>query len=128
MQLRLPDSSWASTLLYSRDGRRLFSSHDNGDIFVIDAEGGKVVRHLRGHQNATNYIDLSPDETRLISGGWDNTVRMWDVQSGLELLTLRKHTSGVQFVGFDPTGENITSLSLNGELFVWSASAPVRDP
>jgi len=33
---------------------------------------------LKGHQYTVYSIDISEDNKYLVSGGWDNTVKLWD--------------------------------------------------
>jgi WD40 repeat protein len=46
-------------------------------------------RILRGHRRAVTGLAFTSDGKRLASCGADSTVRIWDVEQGLELLTLR---------------------------------------
>jgi len=40
----------------------------------------------------------------LVSGGWDHTVRLWDLDSGSQLAKLEGHTQDVWSVAFSPDG------------------------
>ena len=54
---------------------------------------------------------FSPDGKRIVSGSRDNTVKVWDADSGKELLTLKGHTGGVTSVAFSPDGKRLVSGS-----------------
>src|SRR5262249_49752190 len=58
--------------------------------------------------------------TRIASGN-GNTVRVWDVETGQELLTLKGHTGWVYSVAFSPDGTRIVSGSGEGAVKVWEA-------
>ena len=47
-------------------------------------------------------VAFSPDGRRLATGGEENTVKIWDVQTGQELQTLRGHSGDVYTVAFSP--------------------------
>lgn len=39
-----------------------------------------VYRQFQGHTDGASCIDISPDGTKLWTGGLDNTVRSWDLR------------------------------------------------
>jgi hypothetical protein len=59
---------------------------------------------LRGHTGKVNGLCFSPDGKQLASAGGDRTVKVWDVASGRELLTLRGHTDWVSEVTYCRAG------------------------
>jgi WD40 repeat protein len=75
-----------------------------------------VVRTLRGHKGPVFCVDISPDGKRLVSGGADWTVRLWDLETGKELTYLDGHGGGVLDVAFSPDGKRILSAGSAGFL------------
>ena len=57
---------------------------------------------------------FSPDETRLASAGRDGTIKLWDVATGQEALSLRGHTKSVLSVAFSADGTRLASASRDG--------------
>jgi WD40 repeat protein len=43
---------------------------------------------LQGHTNSVSAVAITPDGRRAVSSSWDNTVRVWDLRDGKELVTL----------------------------------------
>lgn len=39
------------------------------------------------------------DETRLVSGSWDGTCRVWDIKNDKEILKLEGHSHAVTVLG-----------------------------
>ena len=73
----------------------------------------------------TLSVCFSPDGKTLASSGdeWDSNIRLWDVQTGELLKTLKKRTAFEDFKGrdvnsvvFSPDGNTIASGSGNGTI------------
>lgn len=58
-----------------------------------------------------NSAALSPDGQRLAVGGRDQSVKVWDLASGQELLSLKGHTGVISSVAFRPDGKQMASAS-----------------
>ena len=68
-------------------------------------------------------MTFSADIRRFASGANDDTVRIWDAQSGEELLCLRGHEDSVKSVAFSPDGRCIASGAKDGTVRVWDAQS-----
>ncbi|KAF8225961.1 hypothetical protein L208DRAFT_1407786, partial [Tricholoma matsutake] len=44
--------------------------------------GHQVGEALRGHEDTVFSVAFSPDGTRIVSGSFDKTIRVWDVAKG----------------------------------------------
>jgi WD40 repeat protein len=64
-------------------------------------------------------VAFSPDGRRALSGSYDNTLKLWDLETGLVLRTLQGHTSGVRAVAFSPDGRRALSGSDDYTLKLW---------
>jgi WD40 repeat protein len=58
-------------------------------IRLFDAGSGELVRELHGHTDVVYSLVFSPDGRTLASGGWDATIRVWDVATGRELASVQ---------------------------------------
>ena len=70
---------------------------------------------FKGHTNGVMCLQF--DDSVLITGSYDSTAKVWDVESGQELRTLRGHTSGIRCLQFDDT--KLMTGSLDGTLRLW---------
>jgi WD40 repeat protein len=81
--------------------------------------GGPLLRTLEGHTGRVSALAITPDGGRAISGSWDKTLRVWDLNSGRTLRTLKGHTHRVTAVTITPDGRRAVSGSGNETLRVW---------
>jgi WD40 repeat protein len=58
-----------------------------------------------------------------VSGSDDNTLKVWDAQTGQETLSLKGHSNWVTSVSFSPDGKRIVSGSADKTLKVWDISS-----
>jgi WD40 repeat protein len=66
-------------------------------------------------------VTFSPDGTRLASASRDQTVKVWDLATYQELISLKGHTDTVRGVAFSPDGTRLASASSDGRVRVWDA-------
>src|SRR5689334_7197717 len=64
--------------------------------------GARELKTYRGHTHGVWTAVLSPDQTVLVSAGVDRLVRMWDVETGRLLRSLRGHTQDIRVALFTP--------------------------
>ena len=78
---------------------------------------------LEGHTNYVMSVAFNHDGTKIVSGSSDNTIRVWNVDTGECIVTLEGHEgylrSSVESVGFNRDGTKIVSGSYDGTIRVW---------
>jgi WD40 repeat protein len=69
-------------------------------------------------------VAFSPDGKHIVSGSYDNTVRVWDAESGQAIgEPLQGHSNSVLSVAFSPDGKHIVSGSYDNTVRVWDAES-----
>ena len=78
---------------------------------------------MAGHKEVVLALAYSPDGTRLATASYDTTTKVWDAESGAELLTLSANTARNTGVAFSPDGTRLVVASDDGTAKVWDASS-----
>jgi hypothetical protein len=76
-----------------------------------------------GHTDFVSAVAVSPDGRFIVSGSWDQTVKVWDAQSGALLRSLGGHTGPVHAVAVSPDERFIISGSWDQTVKVWDAQS-----
>jgi WD40 repeat protein len=75
----------------------------------IDYTNFVCLKTLNGHSNYVRSVAYSPDGTKIISGSYDGTIKIWNANTGQCLKTLEGHSDRVLSVAYSPDGTKIIS-------------------
>ena len=77
-----------------------------------------------GHTQGLACISYSPNGCYIVSGSRDNTIRIWDAETGHAVgKPLVGHTKEVRSVAYSPDGRHIISGSFDKTIRIWDAEA-----
>ncbi|MDE2505823.1 MAG: WD40 repeat domain-containing protein, partial [Planctomycetota bacterium] len=104
-----------------------------GALMLSNAAHGqaalKPAGTLDGHTDPVYTVSWSPDGKTIATGGFDNTVRLWNASARKELRRYDGHTGLVLAVAIAPDGKRILSGSLDKTAKIWlyPASSPLKE-
>ena len=90
-----------------------------GDIIILNAVTGIQTAVLSGHTDPVRDVVFSPDGASLVSGGYDRTVKLWDLQTGGAVKTFLGHTDWVSSVSVSADLTTIASGSTDSTIRLW---------
>lgn len=86
----------------------------------IDQKGDMLpIWKLEDHTGYVERVAITSDGRRAISGSADNTVRLWDLEAGQCMLTLKGHTGVVYGVAISEDGRLAVSGSVDTTIKIW---------
>jgi len=116
---RIPGRDVSLGLAVSPDGRLVASPTRGGLVRLFDPVKGELIATLHGHLNAAFDVAFSPDGRRLISSsGAREAIKIWDVDTRQELLTLAGTGSFLSSAQWSADGNLIVA---GGPWQTWSA-------
>eukprot|EP00178_Gracilaria_changii_P006073 TRINITY_DN2040_c1_g1_i1.p2 TRINITY_DN2040_c1_g1~~TRINITY_DN2040_c1_g1_i1.p2 ORF type:complete len:319 (+),score=51.40 TRINITY_DN2040_c1_g1_i1:123-959(+) len=77
-------------------------------------------RSLQGHSHYVQDCVLSSDGQFALSGSWDHTLRLWDLNSGQTTRTFVGHSKDVLSVAFSTDNRQIVSGSRDRAIKLWN--------
>ncbi len=131
--------------VFSPDGELVVTGADDGSLKVWEAANGKLVRTIHSQEDeilrkptlvdavsgqpvvdtsaAVTCVAFSSDGTRIVSGGSDNAVKVWQTETGKLLQTLRGHYGRVTSVAMNANGDRIVSGSDDNTVRIWNVES-----
>lgn len=84
--------------------------------------GWHCVGELKGHSSWVTTVDFNPRTPTLVSGSLDDTIRVWNLQTGQNMITLDGHSRGVNQVKIGAGGQVLASCGDDDLVKVWNLS------
>jgi len=115
---------------FSDDSQFIVTAGADDTARVWDRESGKPLPTgednerpgvLSGHTARVTSAAFSPGDnpTRVVTSSEDGTVKLWELASQKEILTLDGHTREVTSVAFSPDGSSVLTSSQDGRAILW---------
>jgi WD40 repeat protein len=92
---------------------------DDGRLYAVDLAARAVRGVIAEHGAAVLCAAYSPDGTRIATGSWDRTARVWDARSGACLGCFGSARDPINAVQFHRDGRRVWLGSFNGDVRLW---------
>ncbi|MBW4524765.1 MAG: caspase family protein [Phormidium tanganyikae FI6-MK23] len=111
----------------SSTGLSTMSANSDGSVIAIAAPDNTIqLQHnkdflsLKGHTAPITQIQISPDNSLLISASTDKTIRLWNIETGELIRTIAGHNDRVTALSFNPDRQSFASASADRTIKIWA--------
>ncbi|MHA2386674.1 MAG: WD40 repeat domain-containing protein [Candidatus Thorarchaeota archaeon] len=106
------------SIAVTRDSSNVFLGLHSGIILSIDPENPKDVTEMIGHSDIVTSLAIDPSGTRLVSGSWDRSVRVWSIKRQ-KVENQDRLLTGISCIGWNPKGSGFYTTDYSGALTYW---------
>jgi len=115
------DAGKIRDIVISENGKNFCLACQDGTLRVFESGFFNEVKTIDAHKNGTTALLYHPsDENRLISGGKDAMLRVWDLNTEKCLQEIPAHNFAIYSIQAINSGETIVSASRDKTIKVWS--------
>ncbi|XP_031845942.1 cilia- and flagella-associated protein 52 isoform X2 [Nomia melanderi] len=113
-----------SNLCFNRNSAIIISAWDDGAIRGFALNGGNMLFAInRAHTKSVSAITITNDDCKIVSGGCDGQVRVWNAKSDTRqlLFVLKQHRGPITSLQVSSDDQHLISSSTDGTCIVWDA-------
>ncbi len=119
----------AEAQAFSHDNKKLAVACQNIEnsqvtLVVWNLASMEIIKTILASDNMVQSIAFSPDDSHLLSGSYDKTARVWDVDTGQELLRVTGFPYDIPTIAYSPDG-NLIAVA-NTTASIWDANTGIR--
>ena len=105
--------------IFSADDQHAVVLSGNSSIEIFRIQSGKRERIITNREHHALSILLHKEGKLALTGGKDDTVRIWETDQTTAKAVLRGHLSAVSVLAMRPGGSILASGSLDGTVIFW---------
>ncbi|KAL5089141.1 hypothetical protein Trisim1_005994 [Trichoderma cf. simile WF8] len=111
------------SVAFSENSLYFYTSSQDGTVRSWSSTSGECQRILRGHRGPVSSVAISPTSptspTFIASGSLDETVKIWDAETGICRQTFVSKGAGVRAIAFSHDANFVVSGLSDGNIKIW---------
>lgn len=112
-RIEIGDNQYLGRLAFTKDGKQVFFTREYESVFCfLDLETGRELpQATEAHTGRVECLALTTDG-KVVSGGNDNTIRVWDLRMGQHLMKIATaHTIGPSTLALSADGQIVATAN-----------------
>ncbi|KAM6297486.1 cilia- and flagella-associated protein 52 [Aegotheles albertisi] len=112
-----------------KDGESIVSGWSDRKIRAFTPQTGQLMYEINNaHSSAVTAIAATSDGQRIVSGGGEGQVRVWQIYEKIQKLVevMKEHTSAVSCIKIKKNDQECVTASLDGTCIIWDIVRFVR--
>ena len=108
-----------NTLIFDGSRIKIEGGADRKGVTGGTEKTSRILHTLKGHQGAVNDCDIHPSGQYIGTASSDYTWRLWDVETGKEILLQDGHVQDCTAITFQPDGSLALTADAAGVALLW---------
>jgi hypothetical protein len=100
------------------DGQHIVAAQKD-QAKIIDLKHGHAIATLAGHVGRITAVAYTPDGRHVLTGSWDQTLRIWDAATGSSIARYDGPTGRIACLAIAPDGVSVAAGGDSGSVVVW---------
>ncbi|KAM3922864.1 cilia- and flagella-associated protein 52 [Leptodactylus fuscus] len=118
-----------NAIQFMRDGKSILSAWNDDKIRAFTPESGRLMYQIENaHSMGVTAIAATSDCRRIVSGGGDGRVRVWDIGKDSQRLveSMKEHKSAVSCIKLKSNNRECVTASSDGTCIIWDLERFIR--
>ena len=78
------------------------------------------------HDGSVRSASFSPDGKYIVTASYDNTAKIWNAETGIQIGETMKHNGSALSASFSPDGKYIVTASYDKTAKIWNAETGIQ--
>jgi len=129
LRIQIPNLE-CNCVCFARDGKAILSGWSDGKIRAFGPQSGKLLFVINdAHVGGVTAIACANDPQRIVSGGFDGSVRVWRItaESRVMIGSMKEHKATVNCIKVRGNDLEFVSASSDGSCIIWDMRRFVRN-
>jgi WD40 repeat protein len=129
LRIQVPNLECLCTC-FSPDGKSIISGWSDGKIRAFRPQSGTLIYTINdAHAQGVTALVVSNDCSRLLSGGGNGVIRMWNIAKSTQTMiaSLKEHKGAVTYLQIKNDDTEAVSSSTDGSCITWDLQRFVRN-